>query len=970
MKCQNCGTEIQEQAKFCPKCGSKVEQPIAVKVPVSGSFPHNISNIWPEWQIEKQLGKGSYGVVYQAIRCDNNVESHAAIKIISIPSDSSEVDSLRSEGLDMDGTRTYFKGIVDDFVSEIQLMESLKGIQNIVSVEDYKVVEKTDTIGWDIYIRMELLTPFNTYICDKTLTEEQIIKLGTDICTALEICGQRNIIHRDIKPENIFINDFGYFKLGDFGIARKLENMTGGLSQKGTYNYMAPEVANSNEYDARVDTYSLGIVLYRLLNNNKLPFLDTDKQLLNPNERKLAVERRMRGEELSAPCNASKEMANLILRACAYDPAERFASATEMKQALASVVNGTYVPVPINSEGSGTRRVRKAPETSDKDKKSEIHKFGDKPVKRKGKKAKIIAISVLSVILVLGITFTVLFFTGSPYSIYKDMQDQKYSSATSEYRREVKDSFFDELILGALLNGEADRAVEKYNSGEWDYYTAKEHLDALIKMEFDEASDKLNELSDSYATDIVLNFNNGELTFEKTIDELNALSESGYESATTKKDEITETYANSISTKYKNGELSFDEATSALYGLKADGYVKADDLIAEITAIENSNIALDKGNEYYENGDYEEAIKELSKIPEDSENYEEAQVKLDQAYTAYINSTVETINKYNTQKKYKEAVQYANAAYDILPDEVDTSKLDTAKEESLTAYKTEISNKVTKLTSESKYSEAFDVIDEAISFDDNEYFQTLKTTTEENYITLITNTVNGFESSGDYVSAIETIENADDLVKSDPDFIDKLSELKDSYKAQVISNADSALKSKGYKEAIQIIEDGLDILSNDSELIAKIDEYEEYKPVHLSELVATKREYCSFSETEWDPRNVLYTNVLYLISHSSNLIYHGGQIEVFTNKQYSTFSCTIVPEADFTTSSNSGSMIKIYGDGELLYTSELITYKTSGVNVNIDITNVEYLEINIENIYRGIHPAYADTLICDPYVSK
>jgi serine/threonine protein kinase len=87
-------------------------------------------------------------------------------------------------------------------------MESLKGIQNIVSVEDYKVIEKTDTIGWDIYIRMELLVPFNTYICDKVLTEEEVIKLGCDICTALEICGQRNIIHRDIKPENIFINDF------------------------------------------------------------------------------------------------------------------------------------------------------------------------------------------------------------------------------------------------------------------------------------------------------------------------------------------------------------------------------------------------------------------------------------------------------------------------------------------------------------------------------------------------------------------------------------------------------------------------------------------------------------------------------------------------------------------------------------------------------------------------------------------
>ena len=323
-----------------------------------------LSNIWPEWQIEKQLGKGSYGTVYQAVRRDNNVESYAAIKIISIPSDKSEVDSLRSEGLDIDGTRTYFKGIVDDFVSEIQLMETLKGVQNIVSVEDYKVVEKKDCIGWDIYIRMELLMPFNTYVCDKKLTEEEVIKLGCDICTALEICGKRNIIHRDIKPENIFVNDFGYFKLGDFGIARKMENMTGGLSQKGTFNYMAPEVANSNAYDSRVDTYSLGIVLYRLLNNNKLPFLVTDKQLLNPNERKQAVERRILGESLPTPCNASPEMADLILRACAYDPNMRFASATEMKQALISVANGTYHASTNNLEG--TTSVRRADDNYDK----------------------------------------------------------------------------------------------------------------------------------------------------------------------------------------------------------------------------------------------------------------------------------------------------------------------------------------------------------------------------------------------------------------------------------------------------------------------------------------------------------------------------------------------------------------------------------------------------------------------------
>lgn len=371
-----------------------------------------LKQIWPEWQIEgKPLGKGSFGVVYKAVRRDHNVESYAAIKVISIPADPPEVDSLRSEGLDMNATRTYLQGIVNDFVSEIQLMESLKGVQNIVSVEDYKVVEKSGEIGWDIYIRMELLTSFNTYICDKKLTEEEVIKLGCDICTALEICAKRNIIHRDIKPENIFINDFGYFKLGDFGIARKMENMTGGLSQKGTFNYMAPEVANSSEYDARVDTYSLGIVLYRLLNGNRLPFLDTEKQLLNPNERRNAVDRRLRGEDLPAPCDASPAMADLILRACAYDPNMRFSSATEMKQALMSVANGTYQIGASNLDRTTSVRkaadsydkttsVRKAPAASNQKSAPSVNTFGSAP-KKKSKMPAVIA-AVLAVVLLVG----------------------------------------------------------------------------------------------------------------------------------------------------------------------------------------------------------------------------------------------------------------------------------------------------------------------------------------------------------------------------------------------------------------------------------------------------------------------------------------------------------------------------------------------------------------------------------------
>lgn len=296
-------------------------------------------DVWPEWKIESVLGRGSYGYVYKAVKNYHNIETRSAIKVIAIPQTESELEELSSEGMTMEQTRTYYQEVVDEIVNEIVMMESLKSVYNVVKIEDYKVCERKDAFGWDIYIRMELLTSLNTYLCDKKLTEQEVIKLGEDICSALIICNKKDIIHRDIKPENIFVNEFGDFKLGDFGIARKLENLTFGLSQKGTFNYMAPEMATSSFYDKTVDIYSLGVVLYKLLNGNRLPFLDASKQLLSPFERKQAVEMRLKGDDLTPPRDASPETASVVLKACAYLPENRYQGAKEMKDALLSIGN-------------------------------------------------------------------------------------------------------------------------------------------------------------------------------------------------------------------------------------------------------------------------------------------------------------------------------------------------------------------------------------------------------------------------------------------------------------------------------------------------------------------------------------------------------------------------------------------------------------------------------------------------------
>ena len=289
------------------------------------------------WTLVKLLGEGAYGKVYEAHREDFGTTYKAAVKIMSIPQSQSEVESARAEGYDDDSVTAYFRSFVEEVVQEFALMSRLKGMTNIVSYEDHSVTERTEGIGWDILIRMELLTPMLKYMSSHRMTRSDVIKLGIDICKALELCQKYNIIHRDIKPENIFISETGDYKLGDFGVARTLEKTTGGLSKKGTYTYMAPEIYKDEKYGSSVDIYSLGIVLYRLLNNNRAPFLPTDSKTILHSERERALVRRISGEPLPPPVNADGRLAEIVLKACAYEPKDRYSSPLQMRQELEAI---------------------------------------------------------------------------------------------------------------------------------------------------------------------------------------------------------------------------------------------------------------------------------------------------------------------------------------------------------------------------------------------------------------------------------------------------------------------------------------------------------------------------------------------------------------------------------------------------------------------------------------------------------
>ena len=299
------------------------------------------TKVFGDWQIIRELGEGASGKVYEIMKADfrltANTAPRSALKVIRVPKSASEVKAAMSEGQDEASVTAYFQEFVDEIVKEIVMLSGLKGHPNIVDYEDHCVIEHEDGIGWDILIRMELLTPLTDYLTFHVMEEPEVLKLAKDLCNALIFCQEKGMIHRDIKPQNIFISKTGktvQFKLGDFGVARTIEKTSGGLTRIGTEIYMAPEVYLNRPYGKSVDIYSLGLVLYSLLNGNRLPFLPPAPGKITKKDRDTALDKRMNGELFPEPLHAGSQLAKVVLKACSFNPDQRYHTAEEMSKEL------------------------------------------------------------------------------------------------------------------------------------------------------------------------------------------------------------------------------------------------------------------------------------------------------------------------------------------------------------------------------------------------------------------------------------------------------------------------------------------------------------------------------------------------------------------------------------------------------------------------------------------------------------
>ncbi len=304
-----------------------------------------------DWKVLEEIGSGSYGSVYLIERKVGDEIIQSAMKIIRLPTSESEAAQMEPAQ-----AAEYYNALGESMLTEIQLMSRLRGDSHIVSYEDHYVVNHDSGIGMDIYIRMEYLTPLTRWMKSKSLSVRDVVRLGTELCGALETCALKQIVHRDIKPDNIFVAANDAFKLGDFGIAHRQDHLILAEDRKlGSLNYIAPEVHRGEGFDSRADIYGLGMVLYRLLNGGRIPFLPATGSYTEEQETE-ARNRRLNGEKLPKPANCGDVLWAIIEKACAFHPSGRYNSAIEMRKALEAVATHPETAMQLPAEAKKSKK--------------------------------------------------------------------------------------------------------------------------------------------------------------------------------------------------------------------------------------------------------------------------------------------------------------------------------------------------------------------------------------------------------------------------------------------------------------------------------------------------------------------------------------------------------------------------------------------------------------------------------------
>ena len=309
MNCKKCGIEIAEDKKLCQVCAAEAEQGKARSKSFWGELEKNQTTIEEfGYKVKTEIRKSENTVVYIA---SNEAEETVAIKKITLPYGQS--GAVITEGELSDRIRAEM-----DTLSKIS---SGSGNRFVITYYDYKLVGNADKLKYDLYIRMDYLTSIGQLYSESKLSVRSLLKMGADICDALDWCHKNGRTHNNLNLNNIFIGKDERYVLGDFASFANKQNEV---------EYcMAPELFYGDKPSVGTDIYSLGMVMFVLLNKGVPPFAETN----SPEEIKLAVERLRSGEMPTLVRPVNHRLSDLIYKAIS-SKGKRFNSVEEMKKAI------------------------------------------------------------------------------------------------------------------------------------------------------------------------------------------------------------------------------------------------------------------------------------------------------------------------------------------------------------------------------------------------------------------------------------------------------------------------------------------------------------------------------------------------------------------------------------------------------------------------------------------------------------
>ena len=281
---------------------------------------------------------GSAVSEHDGVRCypalKENSERKYIVKILSIPASQVQLDALLLTGAypDPSAAMEYFKELADQVEKEASVLKNLSRVEGFLAYEGWQVVPMQDRLGYEVYLLSSYRHALENYVRRNNMTHLGAVNLGIDICAALSAARRAGWIYADLKPSNIYISGNKEYRIGDLGLLELSGLELAALPAKYRSAYTAPELFDDLvSPNTTMDTYALGLILYQIFNNGQLP------QVPHPTE-----------DLPDPPVNADYEIAEIILKACHPDPAQRWEDPVQMGQALVSYMQRNVVnDVPI-----------------------------------------------------------------------------------------------------------------------------------------------------------------------------------------------------------------------------------------------------------------------------------------------------------------------------------------------------------------------------------------------------------------------------------------------------------------------------------------------------------------------------------------------------------------------------------------------------------------------------------------------